>query len=383
MELRHMDLAEIERAAAVLRAGGLALLPSETVYGVYAAASGSGVGVAALRALSREPEVKARTYPWTWHAASRERVEEALPLKSPLHRRVARVFLPGPVRLHVERTDEQIRATLDALRVAPGIIDGEFVEAPGRVISVRVPDHEATRDVLTRAGGAAIAESAANFGLGDGQVMTEASVQRAMEIGIGAALVDQPARFGRASTAIRLLAGGGYRIMSVGAIDEREVRARVERRVVFVCSGNTCRSPVAEAIARHLLSNRPHAPGEAPVPVRVSSAGTSASVGMAMTPESAEALTEMDIDPGRHTSRQLQQEELAGADLVFVMTKQHRRVVEMMMGQRGTPIQLLDPDGADIDDPIGGPLRQYREMAKTVRRAIERRLAEIEEGDRR
>lgn len=378
-----MDVAEIERAAAVLRAGGLALLPSETVYGVYADASGTGAGMAGLRALDREPDVKTRTYPWTWHAHSRERVEEVLPVASPLHRRLMRVFLPGPVRLHVERDDEQIWAALGALGVVPGIIDGEFVEAPGRVISVRVPEHVGTQGVLARAGGAAVAESAANFGIGDGREVTDEGAARAKEIGIGAVLVEGPAKFGRPSTTIRLLAGGGYRIMGVGAVNEREVRARVERRVLFVCSGNTCRSPVAEAIARHMLATRVHAPGEAMVPTRVSSAGTSAAVGMGMTPESAEALAELDIDPGRHVSRQLTEEDVSSADFVFVMTRQHRRTVEMMMGRTDTPVALLDPDGADIDDPIGGPLRQYREMAKCVRGAIRKRLAEIEEGDRK
>lgn len=371
---------EFERAAGVLRSGGLVLMPSETVYGVYARASVAGEAM--VRALLGERESSATTQPWTWHAEGRERIEGVLQFRSPLHRRLLRVLLPGPVRFHVERSDEQVRAALAALDVPPGIIDGTFADLPARAVAVRVPDHDATRAVLSRAGVTMIAHSAASFGIGDGRVVTPSDAARANRMGIDTSMVAGPTRYGRMSTAIRLLSGGGYRVVQEGALAEREVRAKVEHRILFVCSGNTCRSPVAEAMARHLLTNRTHPAGEAPVPARAMSAGTSAAVGMGMTPESAEALEEMGIDPGRHVSRQVDPETVAGAEYVFVMTRQHRRIVESMMGP-GTPVQLLDPDGADIDDPVGGPLRQYREMAKAVRRAIERRLAEIEEGDRR
>lgn len=381
MDPRQSDSPQVEHAARVLRSGGLVVLPAETVYGVYGDASGAGAGLLALKQLARRAELKPRTYPWTWHAPSLARILEVLPLRSPLHRRVARVWMPGPVRCHVERSDAEIAQTLAALNVAPGILDGEFPETPGRVVSVRVPDHAATQGVLASAGGAMIAESASNFGVGDGQSLDHGAIARAKELGLDALLAAEPTRLGRPSTAIRLLAGGGYRVEGVGAADEREIRARVERRIVFVCSGNTCRSPVAEAIARDLLARRESPPGEAPVPTRVLSAGTGAAPGARMTPESAAVLVEMGIDPGRHASRQLTRDEVMGAERVFVMTRQHRRAVEML-GAR-VSAELLDPGGADIDDPIGSPLRQYRDMAKSVRRAVELRLAEIEEGDRR
>lgn len=367
----------VDQAAAVLRAGGVAILPSETIYGAYAIATGSGL--VALKAIEHVPHVKPRAYPWTWHAPSRQRLEEVLPVHSPLHQRVLRVLMPGPIRVQMELDDAQINSALTSLNLAPGVIDGVFPDVPGRVISARVPEHAATSRVLAEAGGVCVAEAASNLGLGDGVSLPKDAPERAAALGITSVIDDGPTRYGLPSTVIRLLAGGGYRIGAVGAIDEREIRRRIERRILFVCSGNTCRSPVAEAIARSLLAARTLPPGQAPVPTSVLSAGTSAAGGLGMTPESARAVGEMGIEPGPHTSRALTRDMLIASDRVFVMTRQHRRTVEMM----GVPIgvELLDPGGDDIDDPIGAPLNQYREMAKRVHRAVEQRLNEIEQGD--
>lgn len=370
----------IDQAAASLRAGGVVVLPSETIYGIYARAGGKGEGLRSLLDMESRRGAKSRDYPWTWHAPSRERLEEALPLRSPLHKRVVRVLMPGPVRLQIEHTDHDIDQALRVLDVAPGIIDGVFPGVPGRALAVRVPEHEISSQVLERVAGVVVAESAAALGLGDGASLPPDVSERANSIGIGAVVDDGPTRYGMFSTPIRLLAGGGYRIMASGAIDEREVRRRIERRILFVCSGNTCRSPVAEAIARSLLAERSLPQGQAPVPTTALSAGTAAASGLAMTSESARALEEMGIEPGRHSSRPLTRDMLLGADYVFAMTRQHQKTIEMMSGSLAK-VALLDPGGAEIEDPIGGPLKQYREMAKAVRRAIERRLAEIEEGD--
>ncbi len=142
-------------------------------------------------------------------------------------------------------------------------------------------------------------------------------------------------------------------------------------RILFVCTGNTCRSPLAEAIARRILADA------GKDNVIVESAGTNAWDG---SPASDEALlvgVERNIDLSGHRSRRLTPEMIEKVDLVLVMSPEHlTRVREM---DRTANVYLLAGYGSDegkghaISDPFGGDLEAYRETADE----LERQLTEI------
>src|SRR5687768_11436082 len=90
-------------------------------------------------------------------------------------------------------------------------------------------------------------------------------------------------------------------------------------KVVFVCTGNICRSPMAEALLRHTLDVR------GCNSVEVSSVGTWAYGGNPAMPEAVETLRAMGIDLSEHRSRDVDQAELAAADVIVVMTSVHVR----------------------------------------------------------
>src|SRR5881394_3387921 len=102
----------------------------------------------------------------------------------------------------------------------------------------------------------------------------------AAKLGITAIVDDGPTRLGKPSTAVRLNLDGGYDVLPGGLYDERYVRKKVERVVLFVCTGNTCRSPMAAAIAQDFVAR-----SKSPIPTRVMSAGVAAVAGEPMTPE--------------------------------------------------------------------------------------------------
>ena len=141
-----------------------------------------------------------------------------------------------------------------------------------------------------------------------------------------------------------------------------------QRTVLFVCTGNLCRSPMAEAIAeaRH--------GGEGVV---FGSAGVRAVRGAPATPTAVTACRELDVGLRGHRARQLDREMAESADRIYVMTAEHRTRVLQIAPGLDDRVALLRPDGADIDDPYGSPLDVYRASLGEIAAALEQRKHEF------
>jgi protein-tyrosine phosphatase len=149
-------------------------------------------------------------------------------------------------------------------------------------------------------------------------------------------------------------------------------------RILFVCTGNICRSPIAEL----LLQQRSDELG---LGLAVSSAGTRALNGKPMHPESQRVLLERGIDASDFRSRMLTEVIAADADLVLGMTREHRaagrqlapvrwrkmfalREIGMRQGDRAVVATAVDPTDArlDIEDPIGKDARVFDKVADEI-----------------
>jgi protein-tyrosine-phosphatase len=152
----------------------------------------------------------------------------------------------------------------------------------------------------------------------------------------------------------------------------------VQRLILFVCDGNTSRSPMAEAICRSelarwlgSLSDRGN------VAIRVESAGLSAESGRSMSRKAELALSALEVPAHDHAARALSDELVGEADAIFCMTGQHRADLLAGFPAAGPKTFCLDTMG-DVGNPAGAPLEAFIGCAQQIRAALLRQLEQHE-----
>jgi protein-tyrosine phosphatase len=350
----------LARVLELLKAGQLVAFPTETGYTVAACALAPGAA-SRLAETSRPGEGQ----PLTVAVAAPGAALDWAPALSKLGRRLARRCWPGPLTL------------VSGAGVAQGLA-GRMPEAArvravvGGALRLRTPAHEAILEVMRlRQGPLLLAE-------GDDGPPSATAGQILEALGEKVALVidDGPGRFTLPPTVVRV-DGEDWQILREGVLSRAVVERLLPCRIVFVCTGNTCRSPLAEALCKKLLAERLGcAPQELPERgFLVISAGISAMMGGEATPEAVATASELGADLAGHRSQPLTHELLAQADHLIAMTRGHLRA---LAGHGGPPARLLARDGADVPDPIGATPEVYRQCAAQVLGHLEALLPELQ-----
>ncbi|HEY2573265.1 MAG TPA: ribose 5-phosphate isomerase B, partial [Verrucomicrobiaceae bacterium] len=150
------------------------------------------------------------------------------------------------------------------------------------------------------------------------------------------------------------------------------------KRVLFVCTGNTCRSPMAEALFRDIVRGR--------ADYEVGSAGVGAYPGDAASPHTAEILAELGLNPSEFRSQPLTRELIGAATHVIGLSRSHLNAIESAFPESADKLYLISeftPDdaarGRDVSDPFGAGRRAYEEVRDSLRKLLPSVLAYIDQ----
>lgn len=339
----------VHRSVQALVEGHVIGVPTETVYALAAHAL-CEESVERLFALKGDA---GDAFAMVVSVRSREAADDFFCQPSPLVRRLSRRCWPGPLTLVVPCECEN-----SAVHQLPEAVRRRMMNDQGEV-AFRVVDHRVMAHIHRYLSAPLVITGATRP---DQPAATTAeAVPADLKSELPLLLDDGPTRYGGESTVVRVR-GNHWELLREGAIELAAMKQFVKPVIALVCTGNTCRSPMAETLLREHLRQKLGREDA----VRVLSAGMAAAAGSGAAPQAVEVMGRLGMDLTGHCSRSLDSSVMNVADLVLTMTRGHRDAILAAWPDMYDRVFTLRRDEGDVTDPVGMPLEVYQACAEQM-----------------
>jgi len=359
-----LDSDKIETAARAIDEGQLVAFGTETVYGI-------GCRVR-TDCISRLDEVKCRggQKRYTLHIADPELVGQYVPTIPLKGRKLIANGWPGPLTIVFELNERDLQQQRSV--VGDDVFDLLYQDG---TIGIRCPDKEIARRLLRCAAEPVFAPSA-NLD-GSAPATDAAGVLEQLDGRIDILLDGGECKYKKCSTVVKIV-GAQPIILRQGVYSEKNIAEMSLIRILFVCAGNTCRSPMAAAVCQKKLCEKLNCTVDeiGARGYKITSAGLMGGAGMPASKEIVSICAREGIDVSKHRSRALTGAEAEASDYIFAMSKSHREQILEICPAVGEKCLLLDA-GGEIGDPIGADVDVYEKCAQQIESALVERMGEI------
>jgi tRNA threonylcarbamoyl adenosine modification protein (Sua5/YciO/YrdC/YwlC family) len=327
-------------AGRVIRDGGLVVIPTETVYGIAADASNK-------KTLARLATIKGRpgSKPFSLHIADKSEIDAVVADVPVAAYKLMDRFWPGPLTI-------------------------VFKARLGGTIGIRMPDDLTARRVISLAAVPVVCPSS-NLS-GKPAPVTFGAAIRDIEAFVDYAVDAGPARLGVESTVVDATKQP-VAVLREGAIASAKIGdVAGKKTVLFVCTGNSCRSVMAQGLLRKKLQEQKRDD------VEVLSAGVMYTGGLNASYETRELLARKDIDVSGHRSQRVTADMLNTSDIILVMERLHeQRLLDLHPSIKNRLFLLKEfarvtDFDLDIPDPIGRSKEFYEETFAVIEEAVEK-----------
>ena len=364
LDAAKIDSAKIKEAAAIIESGGLVAFPTETVYGIACRVKSDS--------LTRLDNLKGRTAEkyYTLHIGQKSDIGNYVPTIGLKTQKLIQNAWPGPLTIVFELDKKDIDKQHKNL-------EEEVFRSlyKNHSIGIRCPDNIIAAMLFQRTSTPVVAPSAnitdSPPAFDAAQVLDQLSDRIDLLLDAG------PCKYKQSSTVVKI-GKNGMGILRPGVYSQAELEALSQLRFLFVCTGNTCRSPMAEGIFRKYLAEKLqcNVDGLDKMGYKMSSAGIIGSVGYPATAEAVTACAAKGVDIKAHRNKALSRELIERSDIIFAMEQIHRDRVILLDPNAANRCLLLAAD-TGVPDPIGQPQQSYDKCAKLIERAVQKRISEL------
>jgi protein-tyrosine phosphatase len=287
---------------------------------------------------------------------SADEVLDYVPDVSPVAIRLANRGWPGPLDIlvkngHATSLTTQLEQTIQ-----------EKIYTQDQYLALSIPRHESLEQVIRLSAGPMLVAPA--FRNANGDFAAEAQhVSSSVALAIDGGTISNPGQ-----TTIVRVDGSNCTIEREGRLSEQQLTMMSQFTIALVCTGNTCRSPMAAAILNSKLKRRfsDKFQNGSFAPIVACSAGVAASSGDPASSGAIAAMENIGLDLRKHQSQPASPSLLDRADLILTMTHNHRQNLLSRWPYLVSKTFGLAPDQMDVSDPFGGPVEVYEACAKKI-----------------